>query len=91
MRIALLAVLVVACPAPLAAQQYYYSYPYGWGYSWTQPQAEPPPALAPAPRVHEHWREMPRDQAYRWIIDQARSFCRVYSDYNACRRERRRR
>jgi len=38
----------------------------------------------------QDWRAMQRDEAYRWIIDQAREFCRIYQDHYACRRPPRR-
>jgi len=34
------------------------------------------------------WRSMSPDDGYRWIIAQAREFCRIHPAHSACRRPR---
>ena len=52
-----------------------------WGWWPQQPQYQ---------QSVPDWHQLPRDEAYRWIIAQAREFCLIYPGYQACLRPRRR-
>jgi hypothetical protein len=67
-------VLVWPWACPAASQQ--------WPL-WGWPQA------APQQSSQLDWRGLPPDDAYRWIVEQARQFCLTYPKHGGCRGVRR--